>query len=473
MSAFFAAAAWLPTGWATEVRVEVDAAGAIVAAEAGALPNGAERLRGPVLPALCDLHCHAFQRAMAGLAERRSGGDDSFWTWREAMYALVARLEPDDIEAIAAQLYVEALKGGFTSVCEFHYLHHDPAGAAYANPAETSERIVAAATAAGIGLTLLPVLYMTADFGGAPPQSAQRRFLGTPDRIVAMIAALRAAHPAVRFGLAPHSLRAVPPDALSDALDALAALDATAPIHIHVAEQEREVVDCVAWSGRRPVEWLLDRHAVDARWCLVHATHMTDAETDALAGSGAVAGLCPTTEANLGDGVFPLARYLQRDGAFGIGSDSNVSVSAIEELRMLEYGQRLVHRRRSIAATPFSPSTGETLYRAALVGGARASGRRIGGLAPGERADFVVLDPDAPALAERPSAALLDAFIFAGNANPVRDVFVGGRRVVADGRHPDEARIFAAFRRAIARAVLTSISGPRAPRAADARARRG
>ncbi len=451
MSAFFAAAAWLPTGWATEVRVEVDAAGAIVAAKAGALPNGAERLRGPVLPALCDLHCHAFQRAMAGLAERRSGSDDSFWTWREAMYALVARLEPDDIEAIAAQLYVEALKGGFTSVCEFHYLHHDPAGAAYANPAETSERIVAAATAAGIGLTLLPVLYMTADFGGAPPQSAQRRFLGTPDRIVAMIAALRAAHPAVRFGLAPHSLRAVPPDALSDALDALAALDATAPIHIHVAEQEREVADCVAWSGRRPVEWLLDRHAVDARWCLVHATHMTDAETDALAGSGAVAGLCPTTEANLGDGVFPLARYLQRDGAFGIGSDSNVSVSAIEELRMLEYGQRLVHRRRSIAATPFSPSTGETLYRAALVGGARASGRRIGGLAPGERADFVVLDPDAPALAERPSEALLDAFIFAGNANPVRDVFVGGRRVVADGRHPDEARIFAAFRRAIAR----------------------
>ncbi len=452
MSAFFAADAWLPDGWARDVRLEVDGGGTLASVAAGASADRAERLAGPVLPGLCDLHCHSFQRAMAGLAERRSGSeDDSFWTWREVMYGFVARISPEDAEAIAAQAYVELLKGGFTAVCEFHYLHHDRGGRPYANPAETSERIVAAATRAGVGLTLLPVLYMHGGFGGGAPRPEQARFLGTPDSIAALIARLRSAHPDVRIGLAPHSLRAVSPEALDEALRALAAIDPTAPVHIHAAEQAKEVDECVAWSGRRPVEWLLDRHGVDRRWCLVHATHMTGAETAALARSGAVAGLCPTTEANLGDGLFPLGRYLDEGGAFGVGSDSNVAVSAIEELRLLEYGQRLAHRRRAVAATADSPSVGTTLYRAALAGGARAAGRRIAGLAPGERADFLVLDPDSPPLAGKRGDALLDAFVFAGSANPVRDVFVGGRRLVAGGRHADEAGVAAAFRHALAR----------------------
>jgi len=310
---------------------------------------------------------------------------------------------------------------------------------------------LAAAAGAGIGLTLLPVLYMTSDFGGKPPTPGQRRFLGTPDAIVAMIDALRTAHPEVRLGLAPHSLRAVPPDALADAVRAVDAIDPTAPIHIHAAEQEKEVADCVAWSGRRPVEWLLDAHRLSPRWCVVHATHLTASETDALAASRATAGLCPTTEANLGDGLFPLARYLERGGRLGIGTDSNVSVAAIEELRWLEYGQRLAARRRNIAATASSPSPGATLYRAAIAGGAAASGQRAGGLAPGERADLVVLDPDAPFLAGRTGDTLLDALVFGGDAQPIRDVYVGGRPVVADRRHPDETVIFDRFRRAIAR----------------------
>jgi formimidoylglutamate deiminase len=451
MTVLHAPDALLPSGWARDVRIEVDGAGTVVSVTPGAPHVGAARLRGPVLPGLVDVHSHAFQRAMAGLTEHVSRHADTFWTWREVMYRFLSRLTPEDVEAIAAQLYVELLKGGYTSVCEFHYLHRDPEGRPYANPAETSERIIAAAASAGIGLTLLPVLYMTSDFGGKPPAPGQRRFLGTPDAIVAMIDRLRSAHPGVRLGLAPHSLRAVPPDALAEAVRAFDAVDPTGPIHIHAAEQEKEVADCVAWSGRRPVEWLLDAHPLSPRWCVVHATHLTAAETDALAASGATAGLCPTTEANLGDGLFPLARYLGRGGRLGIGTDANVSVSAIEELRWLEYGQRLVARRRNIAATASSPSPGATLHRAALAGGAAASGRPVAGVAPGQRADLVVLDPDAPFLAGRTGDTLLDALVFGGETQPIRDVYVGGRPVVAGRRHPDETVIFDRFRRALAR----------------------
>jgi formimidoylglutamate deiminase len=453
VAAFFTAHALLPSGWALDVRIDVDPGGSIVAVSQGATPDGVERLRGAALPGLCDLHCHAFQRAMAGLTERRASGDDSFWTWREVMYAFVARLAPDDVEAIGAQLYVELLKGGFTSVCEFHYLHNDPAGRPYANPAEMSERLLAAAATAGIGLTLLPVLYTSSDFGGAPPQPAQRRFTATPERIVTLIERLSRANagPNVRLGLAPHSLRAVTPDALDDALRALDAIDRDAPIHIHAAEQVKEVEDCLAWSSKRPVEWLLHHHRLSPRWCVVHATHMTDAETDALAASGAAAGLCPTTEANLGDGLFPLGRYLERGGSFGVGSDSNVSVSAVEELRWLEYGQRLVHRRRSVAASPSSPSVGSALFGKALAGGAKASGRPVAGIAPGQRADLLVLESDSASLAGKTGDTLLDAFIFAGSTNPIRDVFVGGKRVIADGRHAAEASIRDTYRRTLTR----------------------
>jgi formimidoylglutamate deiminase len=454
MTAFLADLALLPGGWAKNVRLEVDANGSLSAVSPDASGAGATRLAGPVLPGICDLHCHAFQRAMAGLTERRSGTADSFWTWRDVMYRFAARLTPEDLEAVAAQLYIELLKGGYTSVCEFHYVHNDRDGRPYANRAEMAERLLRAARRAGIGITMLPVLYQTADFGGVPPHDGQRRFVTATAELLSIVAALRvlaAGDPNARVGIAPHSLRAVPPEALRDAIRGLDAIDAAAPIHIHVAEQTKEVDDCLAWSGRRPVEWLLANHAVSSRWCLVHATHLTDGEVRALAGSGAVAGLCPTTEANLGDGFFPLAAFLAQGGAFGVGSDSNVSTSTIEELRWLEYGQRLLHRRRSVAASAGTPSPGLALYQGAVPGGARASGRPIAGLAAGQRADFLVIDADVPFLCARGPDELLDAIVFGGNVNPVRDVFVGGRQVIASGGHASEAAIHAAYRAAAGR----------------------
>ena len=459
MSTFFADLALLPCGWAKNVRLDVDASGVLSAVSPDASATGAARLAGPVLPGICNLHCHAFQRAMAGLTERRSATADSFWTWRDVMYRFATRLTPEDLEAIAAHLYIELLKGGYTSVCEFHYVHHDANGRPFANRAEMSERLVRAAARAGIGLTLLPVLYQTANFGGVPPHEGQRRFVTTIDEFLGIVRALRDlgnGDPNLRIGIAPHSLRAVPPDALADAIRGMDAIDAAAPIHIHVAEQTKEVDDCVAWSGRRPVEWLLANHAVSSRWCLVHATHLADEETAALAHSGAVAGLCPTTEANLGDGFFPLPAFLAQRGAFGVGSDSNVATSGVEELRMLEYGQRLLHRRRSIAASATVPSPGLALYQGAVAGGARASGRPIAGLAPGQRADLLVVDADAPLVSGRGPDELLDAMVFAGNANLIRDVFVGGRQVIAEGRHAKEATVRAGYRAVAER--LTAVS---------------
>jgi len=449
MSAFFAGLALLPGGWVKNVRLEVDASGVLTAVSPNASDRGAVRLGGPVLPGICDLHCHAFQRAMAGLTERRSAAADSFWTWREVMYRFAAQLTPEDLEAIAAQLYVELLKGGYTSVCEFHYVHHDPDGRPFANPAEMSQRLVRAASVTGIGMTLLPVLYQTANFGGVPPHDGQRRFVSSVDAFLELFRTLRdssAGSANVRVGIAPHSLRAVPPEALREAIRGLDAIDRAAPIHIHIAEQTREVDDCLAWSGRRPVDWLLANETVSPRWCLVHATHLTDAETAALAASGAVAGLCPTTEANLGDGFFALPGYLAQGGAFGVGSDSNVSTAAIEELRWLEYGQRLAHRRRSVAASASTPSPGLALYQGAVAGGATASGRPIAGLAPGQRGDFLVIDPDSPFLCARGPHELGDAIVFGGNANPIRDVFVGGGQVIDRGRHAREDAALNAYR---------------------------
>ncbi len=453
MTELFAEQALLPDGWARDVRFTIAADGSFAAVEPGAAAEGATRLPGPALPGMPNLHSHAFQRAMAGLAERRGPGDDSFWTWREVMYGFVARLTPEAVEAIAAQLYVEMLKAGYTAVGEFHYLHHDADGRPYADPAEMSERVIAAARAVGIGITHLPVLYACGGFGGAPAGEGQRRFLHDADSFSRLVETLLARHKGeaqVRIGIAPHSLRAVTPDLLADAVVALDALDDTAPIHIHIAEQEREVADCLAWSGARPVDWLLGNCAVDSRWCAVHATHMTLAETVALARSGAVAGLCPTTEANLGDGLFPLRAYLDADGALGVGSDSHISVSPVEELRWLEYGQRLAARRRNIAADERTPHVGAALYRRALAGGAQALGRPIGALAPGARADFVALDAERPILAGRSEDYLIDAWVFSGNANPVREVWVGGRRVVEDGRHADEDAIAARYRAVLA-----------------------
>jgi formimidoylglutamate deiminase len=445
--------ALLPEGFAYDVRLEVDARGDLCAVSPGGDAAGAERVPGLVLPGMPNVHSHAFQRAMAGLAERLAPGEASFWTWREVMYRFLARLGPEDVQAIAAQLQVEMLEAGYTALGEFHYLHHRPDGRPYADPAEMSWAILAAQAETGIGITLLPVLYAAGGFGGQPPDPGQRRFLNPLDDFLTLLARLREAtadDPQRRVGIAPHSLRAVPDDVLRRALAATFAVDPTMPVHIHVAEQTREVRECLEWCGERPVRHLLETAEVNAQWCVIHATHMDDGEVVDLAGSGAVAGLCPTTEANLGDGLFDLGGWLAAGGAFGIGSDSHVSISPVEELRWLEYGQRLATLRRLVAASEAEPHSGARLWKAALAGGAQALGRRIGALAPGHRADLIRLDPDHPSLFGRQGDLLLDGLVFSGNANPVRDVMVGGSWLVRDGRHPDRERIAGRYRRALA-----------------------
>ena len=454
---YFAERAFLPHGWAHRVLIEVDAAGNISRLQEGAEPEQAEVLDGPVLPGFPNLHSHAFQRAMAGLAERAGKIEDSFWTWREVMYRFLARLGPEEVEAIAAQLYVEMLKAGYTAVGEFHYLHHDPRGEPYDNVAELAVRVVSAARRSGIGMTLLPVLYGYGGFGGQAAGEGQRRFLNPPERLLEIVRrAIDLTHHDANFrvGLAPHSLRAVTESTLREVLGGLSELDREAPIHIHVAEQTKEVEDCVAWSGRRPVEWLFDCQPVSPQWCLVHATHVSDAEMLALANSGAVAGLCPTTEANLGDGLFPAVAYLKAGGLFGIGSDSHISISPIEELRWLEYGQRLLHRARNlICGDAGRGSVGASLIAGALAGGAQALGRPIGRLVEGARSDLLVLDGQSPNLLGRSEKVLLDALVFAGNANPVKHVMVGGRWCVRDRRHAAGDEILEGYRLALARLV--------------------
>jgi formimidoylglutamate deiminase len=453
MPVLWAETALLPEGFAEAVRLEIDDRGDLAALQVGAEPAGAERIPGVVLPGMPNLHSHAFQRAMAGLAERLEPGEASFWSWRTVMYRFLERIGPDELRAIAAQLYVEMLEAGYTAVGEFHYLHHQRDGRPYADPAELSWAILEAQQASGIGLTLLPALYMAGGFGGSPPEAGQRRFVHDLDgfaRLIDRLCPRFSADPNLRLGIAPHSLRAVPDGALRDLVQVADALDPEAPIHIHVAEQVKEVRDCLEWCGARPVRHLFDAAPVGPRWCLVHATHMDDAETDLLARSGAVAGLCPTTEANLGDGLFDLGGYLAARGRFGIGSDSHVSVSPVEELRWLEYGQRVARLRRLVAASEDEPHCGARLWRAALAGGAQALGRRIGQLAPGCRADLVTIDDDHPLLVGRTGDLLLDSLAFSGNANPVRDVMVGGRWRVRDGRHAERERIAAAYGRTIA-----------------------
>ncbi len=401
------------------------------------------------LAGMPNLHSHAFQRGMAGLAETRSEGADSFWTWRETMYRFVTALAPDDLEAIAAQAFVEMLEQGFTRVGEFHYLHHDRDGRPYGDPAEIAARIAAAAQATGIGLTLLPVFYAHGGFGGAPLQAKQARFAHTLDGYARLLEASRQAVAGLAdpvVGIAPHSLRATTPEELT----ALLPLAWDGPIHIHIAEQEREVEDCVAWSGARPVAWLLDHAPVDRRWCLVHATHMNPEETARLAASGAVAGLCPITEANLGDGLFAMPAYLAAGGSFGVGSDSNVRIDMAEELRLLEYGQRLRDRARNIVASPAMPSVGRSLFEGALRGGAQALGVSAG-LVVGASADILALDADHPAFAGREGDALLDSLIFAAGA--IADVWRAGVPVVTGGRHKARDAVAARFRAALERVL--------------------
>jgi formimidoylglutamate deiminase len=434
-SALFARHALLADGWRRDVLLEWDAAGDLLRAEPDAAPPPGVERADYVLPGMVNLHSHAFQRALGGLTERASEDRDSFWTWRELMYRFANRITPEQMEAVAAQLYAECLRHGYTAVCEFHYIQRDPSGACYAQPAETAQRIAAAARQAGIGLTLLPVLYAYAGFNDAPLKPEQRRFRTDPESVLRIVDGLELFRgPQLEVGAAPHSLRAV---SMAQLRELAQALPAGRPLHIHIAEQQLEVQQCLEATGRRPVEWLLDRAAVDARWCLVHATHLTENEVAGLAVSGAVAGLCPTTEANLGDGLFPLAPYIAAGGRFGIGSDSHVSQSPVEELRWLEYGQRLAGQRRNVAVAVEAGQrdVAAFLWQNALLGGAQAAGRRVGRLAPGRRADLLVLDSSHPNLDGLDAADVLGRFLFCGNDNLVRDVLVGGQWVVRNGRH--------------------------------------
>ena len=443
MSQLWFECALLPDGWSDAVRIRVDG-GVISAIDTGAVPDHKDERHGAALPGLCNVHSHGFQRGMAGLSERRGRPDDDFWSWREVMYRFLDRLTPDDIAAITAQTYVEMLESGFTRVGEFHYLHNDADGARYADPAEIAGSIIEAAEASGIGLTLLPVFYAHGDFGGAPPTPGQRRFISNVDDFARLVEASRAKLPAgATLGIAPHSLRAVIPDELS----AILPLAAGGPLHIHAAEQVREVEACLAWSGARPVEWLLDNADVDPRWCLIHSTHIDARECAALAASGAVAGLCPVTEANLGDGIFPAVDYLAAGGRFGVGTDSNILIDAAGELRALEYSQRLQYRKRSLLADESEPSVGAKLFAMAQSGGAQALGV-VAGLAVGNAADIVSLDLDHPSMAGA-GADLLDRWIFAAGPVAVDRVWRAGRLVVEQGRHIAAHVITERYRRTV------------------------
>ena len=444
MTVIHARNALLPDGWARDVRLTVEA-GRIAAVETGVPAGAGDERHAYLVPGMANLHSHAFQRGMAGLAETRGPGADSFWSWRTVMYRFALTMTPEDVEAVAAQLYVEMLEAGFTRVGEFHYLHHDKDGRPYADIAEMAARIAAAASETGLALTLLPVFYAHAGFGGTPPGEGQRRFVNDRDsfaRLLDRCRALTAALPGGVTGVAPHSLRAVTPEELS----AVVALAGEGPVHIHIAEQVKEVEDSIAWSGRRPVKWLMENQPVDARWCLIHATHMTEAETRAMARTGAIAGLCPVTEANLGDGTFPAPGFLAEGGRFGVGSDSNVLIGLPDELRQLEYSQRLAHRARNVLAAP-GGSTGRALFDAALAGGAAALGVTAG-LAAGNAADFVGLLPRHGL--ELAGDGLLDAWIFANGA-AVDCVWVQGSKQVEGGRHVARERIARRFGAAMRR----------------------
>jgi len=439
----FAANAYLPQGWTCNVRLHWNADGALTEIELSAQRQANEAQAEFVLPGMTNLHSHAFQRAMAGMTEMAGESKDSFWTWRDLMYRYALHITPEQIQAIAAQLYMECLRQGYTSVCEFHYLHRAIDGNWYARPEEMALRVISAAKQTGIGVTMLPVLYSYADFNAQPLRHDQRRFTTSVDDVLTLVDNLAPERNAqVEVGVAPHSLRA----ASIDQIRAVhAALPTNRPLHIHIAEQTKEVDACIAATGKRPVELLLDTGLVDQRWCLVHATHLTKTEVQGIAASGAVAGICTTTEGNLGDGFFDLPDYIAAGGRFGIGSDSHVSQSPVEELRWLEYGQRLRLQGRNIANTADQRQVGDFLWQQALLGGAQASGRQVGQLARGYRADMLILDDHHPNLAGLTSNAVLNTWLFAGNDNLVRDVYVAGKRIVQDGRHVAQTEIQQAY----------------------------
>ena len=432
--------ALLPTGWAKDVRIVIEE-GRIASVSHGHAPEGLAF--GCLLPAPVNLHSHTFQRAMAGMTEARTAGQDSFWTWRTLMYRFLEKLSPEDVQAIAAQAMVEMAESGFSAVCEFHYLHHPVGGGTYADPGEMSARIVAAAQETGFGLTHLPVIYEQGGVDGRPLQGGQLRFGSSPETYARILESARSAlaHlPDAVLGVAPHSLRAVSRETLARA----AGMVPEGPVHIHIAEQVAEVTEVQAAWGARPVDWAVANLALDARWCMIHATQMTPEETAALARTGAVAGLCPITEANLGDGIFDAPGWLAAEGAFGVGTDSNVRISLAEELRLLEYSQRLNLKARAVMAD--TRSTGRLLWDGATAGGAQAAGRQTGAIEVGQWADLLALDTGDLRLEGFQGDQMLDAFLFAGRDGLVTDLWSAGRHVVRNGQHIARDAIAARFR---------------------------
>ncbi len=426
----------LADGWAENARISWNDAGLICRIEPDATPSTTEARAEVLVPGMANLHCHSFQRAMAAMAEFCHSQTDSFWSWRDLMYRFVAHLTPQDVAGIAAFTYMQMLENGFTSVGEFHYLHHQSDGTPYDDTAEMANQVITGANTAGIELTLLPVFYTHSDFADVAPTPAQKRFVHNMQTYQNLIEHLRQNNPNLTVGIAPHSMRAANPAQIGDLL----ATNPDCPVHIHVAEQIAEVEVCQKHLGARPVQYLLDHLGVDARWCLVHATHMDTSEINGLAASGAVAGLCPITEANLGDGIFEGTKYMQANGRFGIGSDSCVRIDLCEELRLLEYSQRLRDQAR-VRLAPVGQHVGATLYRQAAIGGAQALGQTSGAIAVGSPVSFVELDAQHPDLHGRKSDALLDGWIFSAGKDAIRNVWVKGSQVIQDRYHGNNAVI--------------------------------
>jgi formimidoylglutamate deiminase len=448
----FARSALTSEGWQNNVLLEISSSGTITSITPGSLAPSGVATHPLLLAGMANVHSHAFQRAMAGLTEIASGaGNDNFWSWRQVMYLFKQRLTPQHVEIIAQHLYIELLKQGYTAVGEFHYLHNDASGKPYANPIELSERILAAGKASGIHVSLLPVYYETSNFGGMAANDGQKRFTHRLDDFITLLTALKAKEDTgMNLGIAPHSLRAVSEPSLKALLAALPALGMdNSPVHIHVSEQVKEVDDCIAWSGKRPVQWLLDNAPVNSNWCLIHATHSNPDEVARIAQSKAVVGLCPTTEANLGDGIFPGADFLHHQGRIGIGSDSNVCVSPFEELRQMEYAQRLITKRRTVLCDEKTPSVGRSLYTRAANGGAQAIGLQSGALAVGKRADIIAINTDTPLLADKQEDKLLDTLIMVSQTPPVTHVWVAGNCVVENGHHRLEEQTSTAWKKAL------------------------
>jgi formimidoylglutamate deiminase len=462
---FWAPQAWISGQWQHGVCLQANASGhwSRISTHIAMAPVGATVLAGPVLPSMVNAHSHAFQRAFAGLAERRTSASDDFWSWRDRMYGVALALTPAQLRAVAAQLYVEMLQGGYTQVCEFHYLHHSQSGAPYADPATMAWALADAAADAGLGMTLLPVLYERAGFAAPRLREDQRRFAGSADFVADLQrSAENAGRTLLTAGVAIHSLRAAAPASIRQLLQAVG--EQPMPIHIHIAEQMQEVRDCLAHTGLRPIAWLAREMPLDARWQLVHATHAEAAEIEAVGRSGAGMVICPSTEGNLGDGLADLPLWLQHGVPLAIGSDSQVCRQWMEELRWLEYGQRLQWQRRNVAARPeqAAGATAARLFDAAIAAGAQAAGQPCWGLQVGARADLLVLNPQAGGLLGVPAEHVLDAAVFACDSTPVRDVYVAGRCVIAQGRHAQQPAIAAQFAQAM-QALWSAAPGPQNP----------